>query len=164
MIKRIFISLFLIIEFFPVLYAQPKGHTDVIMQGFYWNTNPGDVTDPVNGGVWWDSLSIRTPMLKYAGFNTVWIPSPVKGQLNPAYPNPFNSTSQIEFAVPTEQNVSVELYNTLGQRVQTLFAGKLAANTLQSATINGANLVSGTYFVRFTGLNFTSTQKVVMMK
>ena len=51
---------------------------DVIMQGFYWNTHPGDPSDPVNGGIWWDSLATVAPALADAGFQTVWTPPMTK--------------------------------------------------------------------------------------
>ncbi len=46
--------------------------SDVFMQGFYWNSNPG--------GIWWDSLASLAPRIGSAGFGAVWFPSPVKGQ------------------------------------------------------------------------------------
>ena len=52
---------------------------DVLLQGFYWNTHPGDLSKKNSGGVWWDSLSTIAPQLAAAGFKTVWIPSPAKG-------------------------------------------------------------------------------------
>ena len=52
---------------------------DVIMQGFYWNTNPGDVGNTTTGGVWWDTIRLSAPNLAYAGFKTVWTPPVNKG-------------------------------------------------------------------------------------
>ncbi|MCW5920761.1 MAG: lamin tail domain-containing protein [Saprospiraceae bacterium] len=51
---------------------------DVIMQGFYWNTHPGDVTNTTTGGIWWDTLTTVAPQLAAAGFSTVWTPPPTK--------------------------------------------------------------------------------------
>jgi alpha-amylase len=52
---------------------------DVIMQGFYWDTHPGDHTDAINGGIWWDTLATVAPELAGAGFATVWTPPMTKG-------------------------------------------------------------------------------------
>jgi hypothetical protein len=52
---------------------------DVIMQGFYWNSNPGDIGNTTTGGVWWDTIRLSTPNLAYAGFKTVWTPPMNKG-------------------------------------------------------------------------------------
>ena len=56
-------------------HAQPK----FIMQGFYWNTNPGDFTDINDGGIWWDTIAFVAPQLKDAGFDVVWMPPAQKG-------------------------------------------------------------------------------------
>ncbi len=58
----------------PTVKAQ-----DVILQGFYWNTHPGDLTDVENGGIWWDSLAAVAPKIGSAGFSTLWAPPPQKG-------------------------------------------------------------------------------------
>lgn len=55
----------------------PAQNSDVIMQGFYWNSNPGDITS--NQGVWWDSLAAAASELAGAGFQTVWTPPATKG-------------------------------------------------------------------------------------
>lgn len=51
---------------------------DVILQGFYWNTHPGDVTNTTTGGIWWDTLVSMAPQIAAAGFQTVWTPPPTK--------------------------------------------------------------------------------------
>ncbi|RMG67991.1 MAG: hypothetical protein D6715_03450, partial [Calditrichaeota bacterium] len=57
------------------LFAQPG--REVILQGFYWNTHPGDVT--TNQGLWWDTLATVASQLAEDGFYTVWVPPPSKG-------------------------------------------------------------------------------------
>lgn len=84
--------------------------------------------------------------------------------MNPAYPNPFNPQSTVTFAVAAKQNVTMNLYNVLGQHVATLYNGTVEANTLQTVRINGAELKSGTYLVRLIGENFSSTQRVTLLK
>ncbi len=66
--------------FFLALFSQnPANAQDVILQGFYWNTHPGDVSNTTSGGVWWDTLATVAPQLENVGFNTVWTPPPNKG-------------------------------------------------------------------------------------
>lgn len=61
------------------LRAQPAGQPpDVLLQGFYWNTHPGDHSLN-HDGLWWDSLRTVAEDLAGAGFQTVWVPSPAKG-------------------------------------------------------------------------------------
>ncbi len=64
---------------FTLLWCAPLKSQDVIMQGFYWNTHPGDVTNTTTGGIWWDTLTLVAPQLAAAGFQTVWTPPPTKG-------------------------------------------------------------------------------------
>ena len=56
-------------------YAQ---QSDVLLQGFYWNTHPGDHSNGTDG-IWWDSLRTVAQDLANAGFQTVWVPPPTKG-------------------------------------------------------------------------------------
>lgn len=56
-----------------------SAQNNIIMQGFYWNTIPGDLTDVNNGGIWWDTIATVAPQLKNAGFNVLWTPPAQKG-------------------------------------------------------------------------------------
>lgn len=67
-----------ILLFFLLLSSSSSKAQDVIMQGFYWNTHPGDVTNTTTGGIWWDTLTTVAPQLAAAGFSTVWTPPPTK--------------------------------------------------------------------------------------
>ncbi len=81
-----------------------------------------------------------------------------------AYPNPFNPESTLRFGVQQAQHVDVGLYNTLGQRVQTLFTGMAESGRIQHVTINGSDLPSGMYLVRVVGERFAETQTVTLLK
>jgi len=66
--------------FFLILFsANTLRSQDVILQGFYWNTHPGDVANTTTGGLWWDTISTVAPQLAAAGFKTVWTPPANKG-------------------------------------------------------------------------------------
>ena len=84
--------------------------------------------------------------------------------LEPAYPNPFNPEATIRFAVKETENVRVELFNALGQRVRVLYDGQPTANTFQQVQIDGSALASGLYIVRVQGSAFVATQKVMLLK
>ena len=74
--KKLFTALFLWIAM--ATPSQAQDNRDVILQAFYWNTFPGNYTDTVNGGVWWDSLAIRAQDLADKGFKTIYGPPPTK--------------------------------------------------------------------------------------
>ena len=93
---------------------------------------------------------------------------PTDFALSQNYPNPFNPETNIEFSLPTEQNVSVVVFNLLGQHVKTLVDGSFAAGT-HSVIWNGtndagANVPSGIYFYKMTSATFSQTNKMVMVR
>ena len=84
--------------------------------------------------------------------------------LENAYPNPFNPSATIGFAVDETQAVRVTLHDALGRAVRTLYTGTVPAGTRQEAQIDGAGLPSGLYLVRMTGADFTATRRVTLLK
>ncbi|KAA3597986.1 MAG: T9SS C-terminal target domain-containing protein [Calditrichaeota bacterium] len=84
------------------------------------------------------------------------------------YPNPFNPTTNIEFFVPSESNVKIEVFNILGQNVKTLTNSKLKAGShavTWNGTDNNSNLVgTGVYFYRISSENFKQTRKMLLIK
>ncbi len=79
------------------------------------------------------------------------------------YPNPFNPSTTIAFTLPSASDVSVKIYNTLGQEVTTLHDGSLAAGN-HNFTWNGSDAASGIYFYRIQTDNETVSKKMVLMK
>ena len=101
---------------------------------------------------------------EYHGDVEVTVETPGTHLITRAYPNPFNPQSQFTLAVAQDQRVTAELYNTLGQRVSTLFNGTVEANQAQLVTIDGAGLASGMYVVRVTGERFADALRVTLLK
>ena len=83
--------------------------------------------------------------------------------VEPAFPNPFRRTTTLRFAMATAQPVVAALYNTMGQRVRTLYAGTPPANTTQSLRIDAVGLSGGLYFVRITGADGLSTTETIQV-
>jgi len=79
-------------------------------------------------------------------------------------PNPFADMTRMRLTVREAQPVTVHVFNTLGQRVQTLFNGEVRANTPVDLTLEGDKLASGAYFVRVTGRSFTATRKTTVVR
>jgi photosystem II stability/assembly factor-like uncharacterized protein len=61
------------------------------------------------------------------------------------YPNPFNPTTQIRYDVAKSSNVSVKVFDVLGNEVAVVLSGNLAAGRY-SAEFNASNLATGIYF------------------
>jgi len=66
------------------------------------------------------------------------------------YPNPFNPTTNIQFAVPRQGNISLAVYNVLGQHVRTLANGVYSTGhymvTWDGKDEAGQTVASGIYF------------------
>jgi hypothetical protein len=89
------------------------------------------------------------------------------------YPNPFNPSTTIKFALPEPSKVTVEIYNLLGQRVNTLVSEQMGAGYHEvkwNGTTSAGQLVgSGIYFARFSangaeGKTFSDVRKLMLMK
>jgi hypothetical protein len=88
---------------------------------------------------------------------------PKKFQLNQNYPNPFNPTTQISYTVAKAGNVTLKVYNMLGQEVATLVNGFQAANTY-NVNFNASNLASGVYIYELRAGSNVMSKKMVLMK
>lgn len=98
-----------------------------------------------------------------SGSSTVKTNFPARFDLAPPYPNPFNSTTTINYSLSLPTKVSLELYNTLGQQVLTLYQGQRKAGRYD-AVLTADELVSGLYFVKLSSDFQPSTQKVMLLK
>ena len=88
---------------------------------------------------------------------------PTSFALHPAYPNPFNPATTIRFDVPESADMSVTVYNILGEKVETLVNEHLT-NGQYNVVWNANNQPSGIYFVRLVGNATTQVQKLLLVK
>ena len=99
---------------------------------------------------------------------------PTEYSLANNYPNPFNPSTQIRYGLPHESNVSLTLYNHLGQRVVSLVDKQQSAGfyTIQwdGRNASGNQVSSGIYFYRIEAAvtngegDFTSLKKMILLK
>ncbi|MCA0444600.1 MAG: glycoside hydrolase family 3 C-terminal domain-containing protein [Bacteroidetes bacterium] len=88
---------------------------------------------------------------------------PNQTRLEQNYPNPFNPTTDITFTTATSGQVTLKVFNLLGQEVKTLVDEIKPAGT-QTVRLDGSDLKSGVYFCRMTAGNFSQTRKIVLLK
>ncbi len=70
--------------------------------------------------------------------------APVEFALYKNYPNPFNPQTTIGFALPVKSEVTLKIYDVLGNEVQTLLKGEMEAG-MHNVEFRAANLASGVY-------------------
>jgi hypothetical protein len=93
----------------------------------------------------------------------VEIEQPAVFHLAQNYPNPFNPSTNIQYSVPVDGNVSLKVYDVLGNEVGTLVDEFKQAGTFD-VTFEGSNLSSGVYYYRLTAGENVSTKKLMLTK
>lgn len=88
---------------------------------------------------------------------------PGKFNLQQNYPNPFNPTTNIRFDLPERSNVSLNVYNVMGQRVAVLANEVFQAGTHQ-VTFDASSLTSGMYLYQLETENFQQTKKMLLIQ
>ncbi len=79
------------------------------------------------------------------------------------YPNPFNPSTTIKFAVPKSSNVKIAVYDLTGKELEVLVNEHVQPGTYQTAW-NASKYSSGIYFYKLTSDNFTETKKMILIK
>ena len=90
-------------------------------------------------------------------------PIPEQFALSSAYPNPFNPTTTLNLDLNKDGQVSVKVYNVVGQVVAELANGYMDAG-YHSFTWNASSVSSGMYLVRVEAGSEIATQKLMLLK
>jgi photosystem II stability/assembly factor-like uncharacterized protein len=86
-----------------------------------------------------------------------------KFQLNQNYPNPFNPSTTINYSLPRTANVSLRIFNALGQELASIVNERKEAGQYQAAW-NASNVPSGIYFYRLQAGEFLDTKKMLLLR
>ncbi len=78
------------------------------------------------------------------------------------YPNPFNPTTTIQYSIPSEARVTLDVVDILGREVARLVNREEPAGTY-SEKFDGTNMASGVYFYRLQAGEFVSTKKLLLV-
>jgi len=79
------------------------------------------------------------------------------------YPNPFNPTTRIRFQIPQDGQVTLRVYNLLGQEVVTLADGIMEAG-YHSVEWNASAVATGVYYYRMEAPGFSEVKKMMLLK
>jgi acetyl esterase/lipase len=94
---------------------------------------------------------------------TGYINTPQRFSLAQNYPNPFNPSTLISFYLPTAQNVTVKIFSTFGQEIETLIFGELAAGQ-HELSWSPQNHASGLYIYSLQAGDFNDSKRMVFQK
>jgi hypothetical protein len=148
----------------------PPGGTAVNATPYIIDTieNPGilnfNVIIKSDGYPYWEHKDL------VVGFEQHSENKPTKYALSQNYPNPFNPSTIIEFDLPKSSEVTLKIYNILGEEVATPVSKRLAAGNY-SYEWDASNLASGVYLYRLfveslsgeAGV-FVETKKMIIMR
>jgi len=149
--------------FYEVAEQAPENATGISVRARY---NPLCM-----GTTYFDDFTVK----KMVNAPTTSIDSQFGSTINPSdfvlsqnYPNPFNPTTIIEFSIPVDGMISVDIYNILGQKIKTLYSGQqnagrhsLSWNATNSA---GESVATGLYIYTLSGANTQVSKKMLLIK
>ena len=93
---------------------------------------------------------------------------PLEFALHENYPNPFNPTTTLRFDLPEISDITLTIYNMLGQKVRTFDYQNTSAgyhSVIWDATNDfGQQVGAGVYLYQLQTINFVKTRKMVLLK
>lgn len=89
--------------------------------------------------------------------------NPDEYSISPAYPNPFNPETKLAFSLKESGQVSLKVYNIMGEEVASLIDGYMNSG-VHEVVFNGANLSSGIYLYSINAGDFHAVKKMMLLK
>jgi hypothetical protein len=141
--------------------------------GFGTTTEPKSYSysdESVNSGTYYYKLKQidYDGSFSFSDVVEVDISLPAEFALEQNYPNPFNPSTSIQFSLPVDANVTIGVYNLVGEKVANVVGGDFSAGT-HKVNFDASNLTSGIYFYRIdaavdNGNNFSSVKKMTLLR
>ncbi|UCE65746.1 MAG: T9SS type A sorting domain-containing protein [Candidatus Zixiibacteriota bacterium] len=98
-----------------------------------------------------------------ASYGYDYIRTPSNFRLRQNRPNPFNPSTRIEFDLPVESRVDMEIFNVLGQIVDSIYLNSLSPGKY-AVTWNGSGFPSGVYFYKLMAGEYLEIKKMTLLK
>ena len=106
-----------------------------------------------NDGQFEYSKTVKVSILKPDAFS-----------LDQNYPNPFNPSTTIEYAIGSRQFVTLKIFNSLGEEIETLVNEFQDAGVHSKFYILNSTMPSGVYYYQLISGNFIDTKKMVLLR
>jgi Secretion system C-terminal sorting domain len=104
----------------------------------------------------------------YSNVVEVEVSLPTEFSLEQNYPNPFNPLTSIQFSLPVDAQVTIGVYNLVGEKVDEVVNKDFSTGS-HKVNFNASTLTSGIYFYQIdatgnNGKTFTSVKKMTLLK
>jgi photosystem II stability/assembly factor-like uncharacterized protein len=129
----------------------------IAVGGFEVLTNKLFEGSIMNAGIAYTSLTWMTPVEEASNY------LPTCFALEQNYPNPFNPSTKISYQLPVSSNVTVKVFNLLGEVVRTLVDEQKEAGNY-ALEFNASHLPSGIYIYKINAGNYTAVKKMILLK
>jgi len=106
------------------------------------------------------SLNVGDPSTGVAG-NASGVITEFALQQN--YPNPFNPATTFNFELPQAENVTIDIFNSLGQKIETLVNERMASGS-HEVVWTASGQPSGSYFYTIKAGQYSETKKMILLK
>ena len=154
----------------PTVNAGDIDNDDLEQKGAYWNYLyvRNDKSNGIHNPKYTIALLQRS-ISTITGIEFDHTPDmPGEYALHQNYPNPFNPTTQIEFTLPEQSDVVLEIYDITGRRINTLINDNLSTGThtvtWDATNQSGQTVSSGVYIYRLQADSFVETKRMVFIK
>jgi len=152
----------------PTSPAVDAGDPDPVYNDPEDPNNPGNAKWPARGGLRNDIGGYGGPLAQafplFLITDIILKNITARGfRLDQNYPNPFNPMTTIQYQVPTEAKVRLEVYDLLGRKVATLLDRRIPAG-YHEVSFDASSLASGVYIYRLVAGSFSKTRKMMVMK
>jgi hypothetical protein len=107
-----------------------------------------------------EDIMIRVHAMSATGINADITPKSFS--LSQNYPNPFNAHTNISFSLNRASDVNINIYNVVGQIVNTISGHYLAGKN--TVTWDASGVASGVYFYKLSIGDVTQTRKMILLK
>ena len=118
----------------------------------------------------WGLGTILSDMGAYGGGDSIQVgivyrdhQIPVDYYLSQNFPNPFNAQTKIKYDLPNVAQVTIDIYNILGRKIETL-VNKQQPLGYHQVICNADDVPSGVYFYRIIAGEFSQSRKMLLLK
>jgi hypothetical protein len=148
----------------PTFQFNTAGDSAILDIAYMWDTNAGvslfaGGNDPSEAIWYYERVAI--PVTPNSVDENDLVLNEFK--LSQNYPNPFNPSTNIKFSLSKTTDVTLDVFNVLGEKVATLINGKVKAGETV-ATFDGSNEASGVYYYQLTAGDLVQTKKMLLVK